>query len=113
MGEMTYSAGHDQDCWHDENGRFSFPKSQKLYGQAWSLVATDLAEDYHSNHDGWEAHWPLQIRIYDDGVEVARFSVERENEPVFYAWEIETPPGQEHEGEASAQSESPQTTAQQ
>jgi len=84
----TYSAGPDQACWHDNMGRFSFPAGQSFYGKDWELVATDLAEDYHSNHDGWEASWPLQIRIYAGGKEVARLSVEREYEPTFSAWTV-------------------------
>lgn len=88
MSALTYSAGGDQACWHDENGRFEFPVRQLLYGRDWDLVVTDLAEDYHANHDGREAAWPLQIRIYEAGAEIARFLVEREHEPTFYAHEL-------------------------
>jgi hypothetical protein len=91
MGTLTYSAGPDQPIWHDKYGRIDFPAGQKLYGRAWDLVVTDLAEDLHDNHDGWEAEWPLQIRIYEDDAEVARFSVEREHVPQFSAWEIASP----------------------
>ena len=119
MTELTYSAGPDQACWHDDCSRLSFPNGQRVYGRDWSLVVTDLAEDYHCNHDGWEANWPLQIRIYEDGAEVARFSVERESQPVFYAWEVEAPAaegsrraGEPREGGSEADAEPPQTTAQ-
>jgi hypothetical protein len=52
-------------------------------------VAVDAAEDYHSNHDGWESVWPLDIFIYEseEGPAIARFEVEREAVPQFYAWE--------------------------
>lgn len=50
-------------------------------------IAEDAAEDYHGNHDGWEATWPVVIHVYEteDGPEVARYEVERESEPVFTA----------------------------
>lgn len=86
---MRYSAGPDQACYHDETSRINFRRDQRLYGKQWGLVATDLAEDFHSSHDGWEASWPLQIRIYEGEKEVARFSVEREYEPSFLAWEVD------------------------
>lgn len=56
-------------------------------------VAMDAAEDYHANHDGWESIWPLVFIIYEseEGPEIARFDVEREVEPHFYAWERESP----------------------
>ena len=49
--------------------------------------AVEAAEDYHGNHDGWEAHWPLTFAIYEteDGPEIARFLVERETVPQFHA----------------------------
>lgn len=55
----------------------------------WRDLAVDAAEDYHSNHDGWEATWPLEIVLYEseNGVAVARFEVERETVPQFHAWE--------------------------
>lgn len=89
MSAFTYSAGGRQECFHDENGRFAFPKEQHLYGRSWDLVVTDLAEHFHSHHDGWESDWPAQFRIYEDGTELARFLVEREMEPTFYASEQE------------------------
>lgn len=78
-----YSAGnHPHD--HGDDCRFEFPKRQCIYHQEWHLVATDLADDYHSNHDGWEASWPIEFRIYKDAECVWKGEVEREMEPVFY-----------------------------
>lgn len=46
----------------------------------------DCADDYHSNHDGWESHWPLVLKVATiDDVILAIFEIERESEPVFYA----------------------------
>lgn len=90
MSALTYSAGGDQECYHDEYSHFQFPKGQNLYWRDWDLVVTDLAKDFHTNHDGWESSWPIQIRIYEDRTEVARFMVEREHEPTFFAHELET-----------------------
>lgn len=57
-------------------------------------VAIDAAEDYHANHDGWESSWPLDFLIYEseEGPAVARFEIERETVPQFYAWERKLPP---------------------
>lgn len=54
-------------------------------------LAKYCAEDYHSNHDGWEASWPLNIFLYlseTDSKPVAIFEVEREARPVFYTRKI-------------------------
>jgi hypothetical protein len=91
MGILTYSAGQDGHADHEPYNRFAFPAGQKVYGDDWWLVVDDLATDFHSNHDGWEASWPLEIRIYRDGQEVARFEVEREYEPTFYSRELDAP----------------------
>ena len=49
-------------------------------------VAEAAADDYHSNHNGWEAHWPCDIYIFDlDGNPLGVFVVQREAEPVFLA----------------------------
>lgn len=90
MAEYQYSAG-TCESYHVEGGRFDFPRNQKTYSENWFLIADELADDFHSNHDGWEAEWPLELRIYKEGKEVARFSVEREYEPTFTPREIETP----------------------
>jgi hypothetical protein len=95
---MTYSAGDECSSYHDAPSRLDFPKNQRLWDRDWSMIVDELADDFHSNHDGWEASWPLQIRIYERGQEVARFEVEREYEPSFIAWEIPLPVAAEQVG---------------
>lgn len=55
---------------------------------AWdqSMLMKHAAQDYHSNHDGWEASWPCTFALAasEDGPEVARFTIDRDVEPVFY-----------------------------
>jgi hypothetical protein len=55
-------------------------------------LAEFCADEYHSNHDGWENSWPLNISIAEseDGAIIATFSVEREAQPVFYATKVKT-----------------------
>ena len=45
------------------------------------------ADDYHSNHDGWECGWPLEFDVWDYDTEeyVGRYSVDRETVPQFHA----------------------------
>lgn len=56
-------------------------------------AAEDAADDYYANHDGWESPWPLIIALYEteDGPEIARYLVELEHEPAFYARQCEAP----------------------
>jgi hypothetical protein len=55
-------------------------------------IAGDAARDFHYNHDGWEARWPIDFTVVgQNGVE-QRFSIERDMEPVFFATSV---PGKE------------------
>lgn len=60
-------------------------------GWAKDTAAELAAEDYHSNHDGWEAAWPLDITIFDDGDPESgvTYTVYREAEPIFSAYKKE------------------------
>jgi hypothetical protein len=51
-------------------------------------IAEQCAEDWHSNHDGWEASWPRVFSLYRQktGPSFARFEVERETVPQFNAY---------------------------
>lgn len=52
-------------------------------------IASECAEDFHTHHDGWDCSWPIEFVILrEDGSEVGRYTVERESEPVFYAYEV-------------------------
>ena len=52
-----------------------------------SWMAQKAARHYHALHDGWEANWPLVFSLHEweCGPEMARFEVQRDFEPVFYA----------------------------
>lgn len=58
-------------------------------------LAEEAADDYHSNHDGWEASWPITFALAatEDGPEVARFEIERETRPEFHACRVPLPRG--------------------
>jgi hypothetical protein len=48
-------------------------------------VAISAAEDFHSNHDGWECEWPITFEILDaDDISLGCFKVDREAVPHFY-----------------------------
>lgn len=50
-------------------------------------IAQDAADDYHSEHDGWESRWPLTIALQlEDGTQ-KQFEVECDYDPVFTARE--------------------------
>lgn len=78
-----YSAGTHPDC-HAPDSRFEFPQGQCLYFQDWRIVARDLAEDFHNEHDGRESSWPMEFRVYKDSECMWKGQVEREMEPCFY-----------------------------
>ena len=48
-------------------------------------VAEEAAEQYHSDHDGWESSWPLVFTIYQDGKRLRAFEVHQDVKPVFIA----------------------------
>jgi hypothetical protein len=59
-------------------------------GEFDDTTAIEVAEDYHSEHDGWESTWPLTFALYktEEGPEVARYGVEREYDPHFLATKV-------------------------
>lgn len=69
---------------HSEESFFEFAPCHSDFDR-W--MAQEAASDYHDNHDGWESSWPLVFSLHETqgGPELARFEVQREAEPVFYA----------------------------
>jgi hypothetical protein len=53
---------------------------------ALDYIAEECAENYHSEHDGWESHWPVTFVMWDaQGKELGTCEVYRDAEPVFRA----------------------------
>ena len=69
---------------HCEASFYSMETTQENFDR-W--MAQEAASNYHHKHDGWEASWPLEFALHEveEGPELARFEVQREAEPVFYA----------------------------
>lgn len=53
-------------------------------------TAEIVADLFHSNHDGWEASWPVVIALVDNVAET-RWTVDRESVPHFIATRTERP----------------------
>jgi hypothetical protein len=50
-------------------------------------LAEKLADDFFSNHDGWEAQWPRDVHIWDSEMKyIGCVNVMLESEPVFYGY---------------------------
>jgi len=49
------------------------------------FLARAAAEEYWSDHDGWEASWPLDFEIFIDGKSYGICAVDMEAQPVFSA----------------------------
>lgn len=50
--------------------------------------AEKAAENYHSEHDGWEANWPLHIWLWhEDATAIGCYLVTLEAVPTFRAWQ--------------------------
>lgn len=50
------------------------------------VICDECAEDYWSNHDGWEARWPLEFQIFETEESenpIATFEVDMEAIPTF------------------------------
>lgn len=91
--EWQYSVGNHPD-YHDPHSRYDVPPTNSLFSDKryvpgadrrdFEQMAEHCAEDWFSNHDGWETkNWPQEFRIYENGVQVARVSVEMEARPHF------------------------------
>ena len=73
--------------YHDADERYDLPGFKpSTEGGAGRGAAEFAAEDYHSNHDGWEAEWPLTFAMYDPNDQlIGRYLVQREAVPEFVA----------------------------
>lgn len=70
----------------DAGERYSANTTWEMEEAALEYIAQDCAEDYHSNHDGWEDKWPLVVHLYStEGLRIGSFIVKLEMEPSFYA----------------------------
>lgn len=90
-------AVHDTNDLTDPEDRFDLvshcdaENSWSEDARRWScqLVAKEAAQDFHSNHDGWEHSFPITLSIFrTDGVPLGVFEVEREVVPAFHAREV-------------------------
>lgn len=72
----------------DDRTAFELPNSEDY--DLDDFTAGQCAEDYHANHDGWEATWPIQLWLAEteESTEWKQFVVEREYLAEFYAREI-------------------------
>jgi hypothetical protein len=61
----------------------SFPLTTTWSEDELDYIAQEAAKDFHENHDGWEAQWPISLTLTADGEEKGTFDVELELEPVF------------------------------
>lgn len=70
----------------NDDERYDFKSnfmSDSEMGREW--IAQDAGEDFYNNHDGWEAEWPLELSLYDNGQFLGCFKVELESVPQFYS----------------------------
>ncbi|MBK1780608.1 hypothetical protein JHL22_05200 [Advenella sp. WQ 585] len=72
--ENSYEFKCDFDC-HDRDPGF---------------IAKQAADDYHSEHDGWECLWPINMTLWlPNGTLIGKFEIDREFDPVFLARKVE------------------------
>ena len=84
MNTFYYSINEDTDqC-------FKVVSHWESIENAGAYLAEEAAEDYHDNHDGWEATWPLIINLHEteNGQIIKSFDVDRETVPQFSSSEI-------------------------
>ncbi|QGA11019.1 hypothetical protein GFH30_06270 [Acinetobacter wanghuae] len=82
---------------HCEGSRYKLPSST-----SWTLnemrqldimdcFATDCAQDYWDDHDGWESDWPLEFHLYESEDAAEPFfkaTISMEMSPDFSASEV-------------------------
>jgi len=71
-----------------------FEGNVSIEANPWMGDITDLAEkaaeDYYSEHDGWEASWPCHIWLWkEDATPIGCYLVTLEAVPTFRAWRSE------------------------
>ena len=76
---------HCEDSYYETSTHWDNLKEEGRF------AVQDAADNYHSEHDGWECDWPLIFSLHEseDGPEICRFSVNRAPEPVFSASPID------------------------
>lgn len=85
--EYKYCIIYDDEAGVDElEPDYSFESCWDADDLEW--LAEDAANDYHSNHDGWEASWPVKFAIFDGDTVLGKFEIELEFQPSFSAEEI-------------------------
>lgn len=65
-----------------------------LRDDSWNdTIAEQCAEDWHGNHDGWEANWPRVFTLYatKNGPSFGKFEIDRETVPQFNAVQLKEP----------------------
>lgn len=95
MPTTLYYTTHDDD--HAHRYQVTLIADYDLTDDTWSdSIAEQCADDWHCNHDGWEASWPRVFSLYRDktGPSFASFTIEREYEPCFSATPIAQQKGQ-------------------
>lgn len=83
---LYYSATDDEKATRHE---LTILPDYDLDDDTWNdSIAEQCAEDWHNNHDGFEAAWPRVFALYRDkkGPAFARFEVELETVPQFNAY---------------------------
>lgn len=75
------------DCEEPSRYELALPRGYHIMNKTDQGKLAELcADDFHSNHDGWESRWPRDITIYEteEGPPIASFEVDREAIPHFY-----------------------------
>ena len=83
---LFYSASDDETA---HRYQVTLIADYDLDDNTWNdSIAEQCADDFHSEHDGWEASWPRVFALYRDNKSpaFARFEVEREMVPQFNAY---------------------------
>ncbi|PHM51876.1 hypothetical protein [Xenorhabdus hominickii] len=75
ISENNFDGLTDRYALKDDKRAISSPKH----------LAEMCAKDYHDNHDGWEAYWPLDIVVFADGKYLGVFRIMQEYNPTFTA----------------------------
>lgn len=61
----------------------------ETYRHVIGSIAEECAEDFHSNHDGWDNRWPVIFILANEEDNIlGKFEIERRSEPVFIAQQI-------------------------
>lgn len=87
--KIEYSVHYEGYARND--GRYFLKRTNGVALKGSRQLAETCAEDFHQNHDGWDASWPLRFVLFGNDEFLGEYVVDRVAVPQFEAREAAKP----------------------